>query len=82
LDAAMYATEELEETAKLFLLLRNSEIRPLTPDQVAELRAKFGESIAFPASPRERRSNVGHHARPIASLRLTEKPHRWIPRRR
>lgn len=42
LDAAMYATEELEETAKLFLLLRNSEIRPLTPDQVAELRAKFG----------------------------------------
>lgn len=42
LDAAMYATEELEETAKLFLLLRNSEIRPLTPDQVAELREKFG----------------------------------------
>lgn len=42
LDAAMYATEELEETAKLYLLLRNSEIRPLTPDQVAELRAKFG----------------------------------------
>lgn len=42
LDTAMYATEELEETAKLFLLLRNSEIRPLTPDQVAELRAKFG----------------------------------------
>lgn len=42
LEAAMYATEELEETAKLFLLLRGSEIRPLTETQVADLRAKFG----------------------------------------
>eukprot|EP01037_Dinobryon_pediforme_P014073 gene14073-14191_t len=33
LEAALYATEELEETAKLFLLLRGSEVRPLTPDQ-------------------------------------------------
>jgi hypothetical protein len=37
----MYATEELEETAKLFLLLRGSEIRPLTSAQVDDLRAKF-----------------------------------------
>jgi len=42
LEAAMYATEELEETAKLFLMLRGSEIRPLTQAQVAELRTKFG----------------------------------------
>jgi ribulose-5-phosphate 4-epimerase/fuculose-1-phosphate aldolase len=42
LDTAMYATEELEETAKLYLLLRNSDIRPLTDDQVADLRARFG----------------------------------------
>jgi ribulose-5-phosphate 4-epimerase/fuculose-1-phosphate aldolase len=42
LEGAMYATEELEETAKLFLLLRGSDIRPLTPTQVDELRAKFG----------------------------------------
>jgi ribulose-5-phosphate 4-epimerase/fuculose-1-phosphate aldolase len=38
---AQYATEELEETAKLFLLLRAHKIRPLTPDQVAELRSRF-----------------------------------------
>jgi ribulose-5-phosphate 4-epimerase/fuculose-1-phosphate aldolase len=38
---AQYATEELEETAKLFLLLRSHKIRPLTPDQVADLRARF-----------------------------------------
>ncbi|WP_438754177.1 3-oxo-tetronate 4-phosphate decarboxylase [Pararhizobium sp. O133] len=30
---AQYATEELEETAKLFLLLRGHAIRPLTPEQ-------------------------------------------------
>jgi ribulose-5-phosphate 4-epimerase/fuculose-1-phosphate aldolase len=38
---AQYATEELEETAKLFLLLRAHKIRPLTPDQVADLQARF-----------------------------------------
>lgn len=37
---AQYATEELEETAKLFLLLANKAIRPLTPAQVEALRAK------------------------------------------
>ena len=39
LDAAMHATEELEETAKLYLLLRGSRVRPLTCEQVEELRA-------------------------------------------
>jgi ribulose-5-phosphate 4-epimerase/fuculose-1-phosphate aldolase len=34
---AQYATEELEETAKLFLLLRGAAVRTLTPQQVAEL---------------------------------------------
>jgi ribulose-5-phosphate 4-epimerase/fuculose-1-phosphate aldolase len=42
LSNAIYATEELEETAKLFLLLRGSNIRALTDDQVADLRARFG----------------------------------------
>ena len=41
LDTAMYATEELEETAKLFLLLRGSPIRALTADQVDDLRRRF-----------------------------------------
>jgi 3-dehydro-4-phosphotetronate decarboxylase len=38
LDAAANAIEELEETAKLFLLLRGSKLRLLTPEQVAALK--------------------------------------------
>jgi ribulose-5-phosphate 4-epimerase/fuculose-1-phosphate aldolase len=38
---AQYALEELEETAKLFLLVKDKPIRPLTPDQVAALKARF-----------------------------------------
>lgn len=41
LEAAVYATEELEETAKLFLLLRNTPTRPLNDEQIAELKAAF-----------------------------------------
>lgn len=41
LDAAVFAIEELEETAKLVLLLRNLNPRMLTPDQVAALVTKF-----------------------------------------
>jgi ribulose-5-phosphate 4-epimerase/fuculose-1-phosphate aldolase len=42
LRAAMNRIEELEETAKLFLLLRGSPTSPLTPDQIADLDAVFG----------------------------------------
>jgi ribulose-5-phosphate 4-epimerase/fuculose-1-phosphate aldolase len=35
---AQYATEELEETARLFLMLEGRSIRPLTPAQAAKLR--------------------------------------------
>jgi ribulose-5-phosphate 4-epimerase/fuculose-1-phosphate aldolase len=38
LEAAVYATEELEETAKLYLLLRGLNPRCLSPEQVAELK--------------------------------------------
>lgn len=38
---AQYATEELEETAKLFLLLKDHALRTLTDEQVAELRQKL-----------------------------------------
>ncbi len=41
LDSAVYAIEELEETAKLFLLLQGQEIRNLTPQQCDELRSRF-----------------------------------------
>src|ERR1700758_821160 len=37
LDAAVNAIEELEETAKLYLLLRGAETRYLTPTEVKEL---------------------------------------------
>lgn len=38
---AQYAAEELEETSKLFLALQGHAIRPLTPAQVTDLRARF-----------------------------------------
>jgi ribulose-5-phosphate 4-epimerase/fuculose-1-phosphate aldolase len=41
LDAAVGAIEELEETAKLFLLLRNEKTRWLTPEQIAEVRRRY-----------------------------------------
>ncbi|KGM30552.1 3-oxo-tetronate 4-phosphate decarboxylase [Inquilinus limosus] len=41
LEAAVYATEELEETAKLHLLLRGLNPRLLSPGQISELRDAF-----------------------------------------
>jgi 3-dehydro-4-phosphotetronate decarboxylase len=38
---AQFATEELEETAKLFLMLRSQLIRPLSPEQVEDLRRRY-----------------------------------------
>ncbi len=42
LEAALYAIEELEQTARLFLLLRGSPARPLDADQIADLKRTFG----------------------------------------
>ena len=42
LAAASGAMEELEETARLFLMLQGHRTRFLTAEQVDELRAKFG----------------------------------------
>lgn len=42
LDDAVYAAEELEEAAKLALLLRGQGPRALTPTQVEELLSTFG----------------------------------------
>jgi ribulose-5-phosphate 4-epimerase/fuculose-1-phosphate aldolase len=41
LEDAVYAAEELEETAKLFLMLRGEKTRFLTQAQVADLRIRF-----------------------------------------
>lgn len=45
LEAAVFATEELEETAKLYLLLRGLNPRYLSPEQVADLVRVFGISL-------------------------------------
>lgn len=42
LTDAVYAAEELEEAAKLFLLLRTASTRTLSPTQVEDLLATFG----------------------------------------
>lgn len=41
LEDAVYATEELEETAKLFLLLKDCRPRSLTDDQVRDLQERY-----------------------------------------
>ena len=38
---AVYATEELEETAKLFLMLKDAKTRFLSDQQVAALKDKY-----------------------------------------
>jgi len=45
LEAAVFATEELEQTARLYLLLRYLNPRYLTPEQVEDLVATFGLSL-------------------------------------
>jgi ribulose-5-phosphate 4-epimerase/fuculose-1-phosphate aldolase len=45
LEAAVFAIEELEETAKLYLLLRGLNPRFLTPAQVEDLVKTFGISL-------------------------------------
>jgi len=45
LEAAVFATEELEETAKLYLLLRGLNPRYLSPEQVKDLAGTFGLTL-------------------------------------
>jgi 3-dehydro-4-phosphotetronate decarboxylase len=33
--------EELEATAKLYLLLQGRRVRPLTPEQVADIKRRY-----------------------------------------
>lgn len=41
LESAIYATEELEETARLYLLLRGERLKLLSSEQVADLHRRF-----------------------------------------
>jgi 3-dehydro-4-phosphotetronate decarboxylase len=45
LEAAVFAMEELEETAKLYLLVRGLDPRYLSPAQVADLVKTFGLTL-------------------------------------
>src|SRR6201997_2325681 len=45
LEAAVFAIEELEETAKLYLLLRGLNPRYLSPEQVQDLAKVFGLTL-------------------------------------
>jgi len=42
LKAAVGASEELEETARTFLLIKDSPYRVLTPEQISELKKRYG----------------------------------------
>ena len=41
LDAAVFAIEELEEAAKLAIILRGMKVRHLAPEAIADLNAHF-----------------------------------------
>jgi 3-dehydro-4-phosphotetronate decarboxylase len=45
LEAAVFATEELEETAKLYLLLRGLNPRYLSPEQITDLVKTYGITL-------------------------------------
>jgi ribulose-5-phosphate 4-epimerase/fuculose-1-phosphate aldolase len=51
LEAAVFATEELEETAKLYLLVRGMNPRYLSPQQIDDLVKVFG--LTLPEHPHE-----------------------------
>ena len=43
LESAVYASEELEETARLVMMMRGENVRRLSAENVAELRRVFGK---------------------------------------
>jgi ribulose-5-phosphate 4-epimerase/fuculose-1-phosphate aldolase len=55
LEAAVFAIEELEETARLYLLVRNLNPRYLTPAQVSDLAKTFHLDLDVDAG------SSGHH---------------------
>ena len=52
LEAATFAIEELEETARLYLLLRGLNPRYLSPEQIADLVKTFGLELPGHHDPR------------------------------
>ena len=61
LEAAVFATEELEETAKLYLLLRNLNPRALSPEQIADLIKAFKlHELAHPEAGHDHAHDHAH----------------------
>ena len=60
LEAAVFATEELEETAKLYLLLRNLNPRYLSPAQVQDLVQHFGLELPADGHTEDHAAEHGH----------------------
>lgn len=59
LEGAVFATEELEENAKLHLLLRGLNPRVLTPQQIVDLAQHFG--LELPDLNDHQHQNCGSH---------------------
>jgi ribulose-5-phosphate 4-epimerase/fuculose-1-phosphate aldolase len=80
LEAAVFAIEELEETAKLYLLLRGLNPRFLTPAQVGgsvkDVWADAAGARARLASHRHGRARPGH---PRALRHMKEESKAWMP---
>ena len=51
LEGAIYASEELEETAKIFLLLQNARTNCLNAEQIDELKTAFKLDFGDSAVP-------------------------------
>jgi 3-dehydro-4-phosphotetronate decarboxylase len=77
LSAACDATEELEETAKLFLMLQGRRIRTLTQSHIADLRQRY--NLPPPAEPHTHEHTHPHantHNHPNSETTPHSHPHK------
>ena len=79
LEAAVYAMEELEETAKLYLLLRGLNPRYLTPAQVEDLAKTFG--LELPEHGPDLSVTGRRPGHPVRALFRLRKNEAWMLRR-
>jgi len=82
LEAAVFAIEELEETAKLYLLLRGLNPRYLSPEQVADLTRTFGLELPGHGHAHSHAAQRPTDAEIEAAARILDKAgrhHHWWP---
>ena len=74
LEAAVFAIEELEETAKLYLLLRGLNPRYLSPEQVEDLTKVFGLTLP------EHGHDLPRHGRACPAIHVfATRSKTWMP---